>query len=205
MPGFRAFLNGYVRGEGGVGMQSIIGLGSHEAPVKEVSHSRLEAVIEDISGSPAIDLSHHCLLLFETGGRSRRACTDDALRGHGRILHTASALPFPLSLIPSHYVLIGFQEPSSLKPAFDRLQPYNASIIYAPQAFQAAFLTRLRSGRSFNPRARLRAMEYRDLLVASGENYFAVESNLDYDTPLVRYICGDALSLELQELLDSLG
>jgi hypothetical protein len=108
-------------------------------------------------------------------------------------------------LIPSHHVLVGFLEPSSLRPAFDRLAPYAPSIIYAPSGFQAAFLNRLRSGRGLNLRARFRAGDYRDLLPAFGEDYFAVEIRLDYDTPLVEYRYGRAVSLELQELLDSLG
>jgi hypothetical protein len=180
-------------------------LGSHEAPVKEVSYSRLEAVIEAISGSTLIDLSDHCLLLYDTGGKSRRSCRDADLRGPGDVLHAASPLPFPLSLIPSHHILVRFHQASSLKMAFDRLAPYSPSIIYASTAFQTAFLTRLRSPRFFDFPARFRATEYRDLLAGSGEDYFAIEAYLDHDNPLVQYKYGPALRRELQDLLETLG
>ena len=144
-------------------------LGSHEAPVKEVPYSRFEAVIEAISGSKLIELSDHCLLLYDGGGQSRRSCRDAGLRGPGDVLHAASPLPFPLSIIPSHHILVRFHQPSSLKMAFDRLAPYSPSIIYASTAFQTAFLTRLRSPRLFDFRARFRATDYRDLLAGSGE------------------------------------
>ena len=173
--------------------------------MKEVSCSQFEAVIEAISGSTLIDLSDHCLLLYDRGGQSRRSCRDADLRGPGDVLHAASPLPFPLSIIPSHHILVRFHQPSSLKMAFDRLAPYSPSIIYASTAFQTAFLTRLRSPRFFDFPARFRATEYRDLLARSGEDYFAIEAYLDYDTPLVEYKYGPALRRGLQDVLDTLG
>ena len=172
--------------------------------MKEVSSSQFEAVIEAISGSTLIDLSDHCLLLYDRGGQSRRSCRDADLRGPGDVLHAASSLPFPLSLIPSHHILVRFHQPSSLKIAFDRLAPYLPSIIYASTAFQAAFLQRLRSPRFFDLRARFRATEYRDLLAGSGEDYFAIDVYIADENPLVEYKYGPALRRELQDLLKTL-
>jgi hypothetical protein len=178
-------------------------LGSHEAPVKAVSFERFEALIEAISDSTWIDLSNHCLLLYDRGGQSRGSCRVADLRGPGDVLHAASPLPFPLSLIPSHHILVRFHQPSSLKIAFDRLAPYSPSIIYAPTAFQAAFLARLRSPRFFNFRARYKATEYRDLLAVYGDNYFAIEAYL-HDNYLVEYKYGPDLRPELQDMLETL-
>ena len=180
-------------------------LGSqNEASVKEVSHSRFDAVIAAITGSTLIDLSDHCFLLHDRGGQSRRSCREADLRGPGDVLHAASSLPFPLSIIPSHHILIRFHQPSSLKSAFERLAPYSPSIIYAPVAFETAFLRRLRSPRFFDFRARFRVMEYRDLLMGFGEDYFAIEAYLAYDAPLVEYRYGSGLRRELQALLHTL-
>lgn len=173
--------------------------------MKEVSTRQFDAVINGLSSSTLIDMSDHCLLLYDTGGQSRRSCRNAGLHGPGDVLHAASPLPFPLSIIPSHHILVGFRQPSSLRVAFDRLAPYLPSVIYASTAFQTAFLTRLRSPRFFDLRARFRVTEYRDLLIESGEDYFAIEAYIADDNPLVRYTYGPRLEPELQDLLDTLG
>jgi hypothetical protein len=173
--------------------------------VKDVPFGRFDAVIEAISGSTVIDLSNHCLLLYDRGGQSRGSCRTADRRGPGDVLHAASPLPFPLSLIPSHHILIRFLQPSSLKLAFDRLAPYSPSIIYAATAFQEAFLTRLRSPRFFDFRARFRVTEYRGLLAGFSEDYFAIDAYITDENVLVEYQYGPALRRELQDLLGTLG
>lgn len=140
------------------------------------------------------------------GGNNRQFYVQLFLGDHGRLLYVGNALPFPLSLIPSHFALFELYQASSIKAAFDLIATQGStSLICAPSEFQEAFLARLKSlPKTLNLRVRLEATEFHDLLPNYGEDYFELSSYLGYDAPYVGYLYGRTLSPHLRELLNSI-
>jgi hypothetical protein len=163
----------------------------------EVSDGQVEALVSALGNSSLIDAGNRSLLVYEQGGNPRHFYVDLPLGHDNPLLFVGSPLWFPLTLLPSHYGLIGVRQASLLGPTFDLVATQNmTSIIYAPRGFETAFLARLRRLVPW-----FSSFGFDDLLATCGDDWFVVHIYQGYEHPFMEAKVGSGVAAGIFDLL----